>query len=301
MELSEKTKRNFFILLWAGFLIPVIAAFVILFMIGTDNLGYVPDFEELENPKSSLASQIISADRVLLGKFYKENRTTENRFNNIPDNIKAALLATEDVRFYEHYGIDLQSLFRVAKGLVTRNTSSGGGSTISQQLAKNLYNMRDHKRPKGLMGKIVMKLQEWVTAVKLERRYCKEEIMSMYLNTVGFGHNAFGIEAAAKTFFDTKPVQITSLTENENISNVTFIKHLMCLPGISERIAIAIVKEYPKLDLLYNMYLSDEYDEKEKESLLENIQIGNKRLGPALSAKIYKFFTADKPDIKINN
>ncbi|MBR6278979.1 MAG: transglycosylase domain-containing protein [Bacteroidales bacterium] len=205
MELSEKTKRNFFILLWAGFLIPVIAAFVILFMIGTDNLGYVPDFEELENPKSSLASQIISADRVLLGKFYKENRTTENRFNNIPDNIKAALLATEDVRFYEHYGIDLQSLFRVAKGLVTRNTSSGGGSTISQQLAKNLYNMRDHKRPKGLMGKIVMKLQEWVTAVKLERRYCKEEIMSMYLNTVGFGHNAFGIEAAAKTFFDTKP------------------------------------------------------------------------------------------------
>ena len=103
------------------------------------------------------------------------------------------------------------------------------------------------------------------------------------------------------TFFDTKPVQITSLTENENISNVTFIKHLMCLPGISERIAIAIVKEYPKLDLLYNMYLSDEYDEKEKENLLENIQIGNKRLGPALSAKIYKFFTADKPDIKINN
>ncbi|MBQ3688727.1 MAG: transglycosylase domain-containing protein [Bacteroidales bacterium] len=208
MELSEKTKRNFFILLWAGFLIPVIAAFVILFMIGTDNLGYVPDFEELENPKSSLASQIISADRVLLGKFYKENRTTENRFNNIPDNIKAALLATEDVRFYEHYGIDLQSLFRVAKGLVTRNTSSGGGSTISQQLAKNLYNMRDHKRPKGLMGKIVMKLQEWVTAVKLERRYCKEEIMSMYLNTVGFGHNAFGIEAAAKTFFDTKPEKL---------------------------------------------------------------------------------------------
>jgi hypothetical protein len=103
------------------------------------------------------------------------------------------------------------------------------------------------------------------------------------------------------TFFDTKPVQITSLTENENISNVTFIKHLMCLPGISERIAIAIVKEYPKLDLLYNIYLSNEYDEKEKESLLENIQIGNKRLGPALSAKIYKFFTADKPDIKINN
>ena len=103
------------------------------------------------------------------------------------------------------------------------------------------------------------------------------------------------------TFFDTKPVQITSLTQNENITNITFVKHLMCLPGISERIAIAIVKEYPRLDSLYEIYLSDEYDENEKENLLENIQVGTKRLGPALSGKIYKFFTADKPDIKINN
>jgi hypothetical protein len=103
------------------------------------------------------------------------------------------------------------------------------------------------------------------------------------------------------TFFDTKPVQITSLTQNENITNVTFVKHLMCLPGVSERIAIAIVKEYPRLDLLYNVYLSEEYDEEEKENLLENIQVGNKRLGPALSNKIYKFFTAEKPDIKIKN
>lgn len=103
------------------------------------------------------------------------------------------------------------------------------------------------------------------------------------------------------TFFDTKPVQITSLTQNENIANVTFVKHLMCLPGVSERIAIAIVKEYPRLDLLYNVYLSEEYDEEEKENLLENIQVGNKRLGHALSSKIYKFFTAEKPDVKINN
>ena len=103
------------------------------------------------------------------------------------------------------------------------------------------------------------------------------------------------------TFFDTKPVQITSLTQNENIANVTFVKHLMCLPGVSERIAIAIVKEYPRLDLLYNVYLSEEYDEEEKENLLENIQVGNKRLGHALSSKIYKFFTAEKPDIRINN
>ena len=108
------------------------------------------------------------------------------------------------------------------------------------------------------------------------------------------------------TFFDTKPVQITSLTQNENIKNLTFIKHLMCLPGISERIAIAIVKEYPRLDMLYDIYLSDEYDENEKENLLENIQVvgpngGTKRVGPAMSNKIYKFFMADNPDSKINN
>ena len=107
------------------------------------------------------------------------------------------------------------------------------------------------------------------------------------------------------TFFDTKPVQTTSLTQNENIKNITFIKHLMCLPGISERIAIAIVKNYPRIDMLYDIYLTDEYNEKEKENLLENIQIvwpnGTKRLGPAMSNKIYKFFMADNPESKINN
>ena len=108
------------------------------------------------------------------------------------------------------------------------------------------------------------------------------------------------------TFFDTKPVQITSLTQNENIKNLTFVKHLMCLPGISERIAIAIVKQYPRLDMLYDIYLSDEYDESEKENLLENIQVvgsngSTKRVGPAMSNKIYKFFMADNPESKINN
>ena len=108
------------------------------------------------------------------------------------------------------------------------------------------------------------------------------------------------------TFFDTKPVQITSLTQNEKIKNLTFVRHLMCLPGISERIAIAIVKKYPRLDMLYNIYLSDEYDDNEKENLLENIQViganGNtKRIGPALSTKIYKFFMADNPEAKINH
>ena len=122
-----------------------------------------------------------------------------------------------------------------------------------------------------------------------------------------FNNSIFTKDNKSKiTFFDTKPVQITSLTQNENIKNITFIKHLMCLPGISERIAIAIVKIYPRLDMLYDIYLSDEYDENEKENLLENIQVvgpngGSKRLGPAMSNKIYKFFMADNPEAKINN
>ena len=122
-----------------------------------------------------------------------------------------------------------------------------------------------------------------------------------------FNNSIFTKDNKSKiTFFDTKPVQTTSLSQNENIKNLMFVKHLMCLPGISERIAIAIVKKYPTLDSLYKIYLSEEYDENEKENLLENIQVagangGTKRLGPALSNKVYKFFMADNPEARINN
>ena len=209
-ELSKGTQRGFFIVLWAMFIIPVIIVTVIFYRIANHQLGEIPDFDELENPKSSLASQIYSADGVLLGKFYKENRTTENRFAPIPPNVKGALLATEDVRFYDHAGIDLTALLRVAKGLIFGGSTSGG-STVTQQLAKNLYKLRGEDvniRNRKTSEKIIIKLQEWVTAVLLEKRYCKEEIMSMYLNTVTYGHNTFGIEAAAKTFFDKKPVDL---------------------------------------------------------------------------------------------
>ncbi len=211
MELSERTQRTFFIVLWALFIIPVIAIFIIFFMIGTGNLGTIPNFEDLENPKSSLASTIMSSDGQTIGKYYKENRTTNDRFKAIPVNIKTALLATEDVRFYDHAGIDLTALLRVVKGFMGAGSTSGG-STISQQLAKNLYKLRGEDvniRNRKFSEKLTLKLQEWVTAVLLEERYCKDEIMSMYLNTVTYGHNAYGIEAAARTFFDKKPEQLT--------------------------------------------------------------------------------------------
>lgn len=121
-----------------------------------------------------------------------------------------------------------------------------------------------------------------------------------------FNNSIFTKENKSKiTFYETKPVQTTALSENENIKNITFVKQLMCLPGLSERMAIGIVKVYPRLNDLYNVYLSNEYEEKEKENFLENIQVaghsgGTKRLGPAMSNKIYKYFMAENPDTKLN-
>ncbi len=174
--------------------------------------GKLPGFEELENPKTNLATEIYSSDQVMLGKFFKENRTIVD-FNDVSPNLLNALIATEDIRFYEHSGIDARALLRVIKGVATMNLS-GGGSTITQQLAKNLYKMRidSSEYQTGLHGKtnlIITKLKEWVTAVRLERNYTKQEIIAMYLTTVDFGSNAFGIKSAARTFFDTTPDSLT--------------------------------------------------------------------------------------------
>lgn len=161
--------------------------------------GPMPSFEELENPQSNLATEIISSDGVLLGTFFIENRSNVD-YRDISPNLINALLAIEDIRFEEHSGIDQKALLRVVYGVVTGN-SKGGGSTLTQQLAKNLF-------PRGnynTMQLVLRKFQEWVTAIKLERYYSKEEIIAMYLNTVFYGHNAYGIKSASATFFGIKP------------------------------------------------------------------------------------------------
>jgi penicillin-binding protein 1A len=176
--------------------------FVLFFSISLGLLGFMPSFEELENPKSNLATEIQSSDGVLLGKFFIENRSNVH-FENLSPNIVNALIATEDARFTEHSGVDVRSIFRVIwKTILGRDKSSGGGSTITQQLAKNLFPRG--KNPSKLKM-FSVKLREWVTAVKLERNYTKEEILSMYLNTVDFGSQAFGIESASKTYFNKAP------------------------------------------------------------------------------------------------
>jgi len=173
--------------------------------------GKMPDLESLENPQLEIASEVYTADGLLVGKYFKENRSPTD-FEKISPFVFKALLATEDIRFFDHSGIDpgatVSILISVAKG------ENRGGSTITQQLAKNLYKTRKKSGRIGLLGYIpglktgIAKLKEWMTAVQLERNFTKEEIMTMYLNTVDFGSNSFGIKTASKTFFNKKPIDL---------------------------------------------------------------------------------------------
>jgi penicillin-binding protein 1A len=168
--------------------------------------GGMPDLKTLENPKSELASELISEDGKSLGKYFFENRTPIE-IGQISPNLLEALVATEDARFVNHSGIDPRSLLRVVKGVVSGNSSSGGGSTLTQQVAKNLFQTRSEKY-RGVLGHlplvktVISKTKEWVLSVILERKYTKQEILKMYLNTVSFGNNTYGIKVAAKTYFN---------------------------------------------------------------------------------------------------
>ncbi|UFH54506.1 penicillin-binding protein 1A [Spirosoma sp. KNUC1025] len=167
--------------------------------------GEMPSVEELKNPKLNQSSEIYSQDGVMIGKFYAENRTPI-KYENIPKQLINALIATEDARFYEHGGIDPRAIGRAAASL----GSEGGGSTITQQLAKNLFKTRRNTNS-GLLTripfirKIIYKSKEWLMALKLERNFTKQEIITYYFNTVDFGSNAFGLKTAARTFFNKVP------------------------------------------------------------------------------------------------
>lgn len=187
-------------------------AIVYLLLVKTNFLwltGGMPSIEQLQNPKLAQASTVISADGVEMGKYFAENRIPVDSSQISPWVFKA-LIATEDKRFNEHSGIDIMRMGGVLKGILTGNKDSGGGSTISQQLAKNLYNTR-RKEMKGilsyipLVGTLVYKTKEWITAVELEKRFTKGEISTLYLNTVDYGNNSFGIKTASKTYFNKTP------------------------------------------------------------------------------------------------
>lgn len=207
---KNKTKKKrdikvYLIVIWTLFLLFALSVFLLFHGIVHEWFGEMPTFEELENPETNLATEIISADGKLLGTYYIENRSNVSYADIAPDLIHA-LISIEDVRFYEHSGIDKIALFRVAKGIATGNSDQGGGSTITQQLAKNLFPRGENLSKSKL---VIRKLQEWVTATKLEYNYSKDEIIAMYLNTVFYGYNAYGIKKATETFFGKEPDEIT--------------------------------------------------------------------------------------------
>jgi penicillin-binding protein 1A len=163
--------------------------------------GALPPYEYLENPQTNLASQIISSDGNLLGKFYLDDNRTDVRFDELPENLVNALIATEDARFREHSGIDARGTIRAFAYLGSR----GGASTISQQLARQLF---VGVRSRSKLETIKQKLKEWVLATRLERSYTKEEIVSMYFNIYDFGNNADGIRSAARIYFGKEPIDL---------------------------------------------------------------------------------------------
>lgn len=193
---APKSVKGILIFLWAGFLASLGLLVFLFYGIASGWFGAMPSFEDLENPETNLASQIYSSDGVVLGAFYVENRSNIH-FRDLSPDLVNSFLAIEDIRFTDHSGIDERALVRVAWGLVTGNRK-GGGSTITQQLAKNLFPRGENLSTPKL---VLRKFQEWITATKLERNYSKEEILAMYLNTVEFGSHAFGIKSAALTFF----------------------------------------------------------------------------------------------------
>lgn len=172
--------------------------------IGYGLFGDIPSFRAIEHPKSNEATEIMSEDGKVLGTYFVKNRSNVN-YNQISPNVVNALIATEDVRFRSHSGIDFKRTFTIF--FYAMMGKKQGGSTITQQLALNLFS--EEGRQKNYFKRIIQKFQEWVIAVKLERNYTKEEIITMYLNTVDFGNQAYGIKSAARVYFNTTPDKLT--------------------------------------------------------------------------------------------
>ncbi|WP_460614045.1 transglycosylase domain-containing protein [Hymenobacter seoulensis] len=207
-NILSRTLWGIFVIGAGTFLLyPILVSMNFMFLFGKS-----PSLEELENPRVEQPSEVYTADGVQIGRYFRENRSPVPLSSMSPWLIKA-LIATEDVRFQEHSGIDPKAIARAVMG-VASGGNGGGGSTITQQLAKNLYKTR-RKENTGLLGHIplvgtiISKTKEWLTAVELERRYTKDEILALYFNTVEYGSQAYGIKVAAKTFYSTSPDSLT--------------------------------------------------------------------------------------------
>lgn len=203
----KNIRKKFVITLWGLLLSVVIAVIVVFVMIFNGKIGYMPELNQLENPVNKFASQVYTADGKLIGTWsYSSANRIFVSYDQLPPTLVQALVATEDERFYDHCGIDFKALGRaiIKRGMMGQK-NAGGGSTLTQQLAKQLYSEKAEDTRQRLLQKPI----EWVIALKLERYYTKEEIITLYLNYFDFLHNAVGIKTASKTYFNKEPKDLT--------------------------------------------------------------------------------------------
>lgn len=215
-EETKRYTRNF----WKLLIGLILLGFLFIFSVGMGLFGKLPTFRDLENPKSNLASEVISDDGVVLGTYFVQNRSNV-RYDQLSPHLVQALISTEDKRFYRHSGIDYRRTFTIIFYNLIGNRQ--GASTVTQQLALNLFS---EGRARNTGKRIIQKFQEWITAVRLERNYTKEEIITMYFNTVDFGaYNTYGIKSAARTYFNTTPDKL-------NVQQSALLVGMLKGPGI---------------------------------------------------------------------
>ena len=286
---------KFFVIFWSVVLVGIIGVFVFFWLISAGKLGFMPTFEELENPNNRFASEVYFADGPIMNRYFEKENRKYIEYREIPQSVIDALIATEDVRFYDHSGVDVRGLFRVAKGLLTANTSAGGGSTISQQLAKMLF---PRESDLNVFELAIRKFREWVIAVRLEKSYTKEEILTMYLNKYDFLNLAVGISSAADIYFQ---VPLDSLK----------VEQAAMLIGMAKNSSYYNPVRRPELTLnrrnvvLSQMYKYDKITREECDSLKKlplglNFERVDHKEGLATYFREYLrlFMTANKPDRK---
>lgn len=281
-------------ILWILFGAGVLTAAVLFLLIETGAIGYIPDIAELQNPKNKFATEIYSEDGVLIGRYFygKDNRVAV-KYEDISPYMTQALVATEDARFYDHSGIDVRALFRaVIKRVLFRQKQAGGGSTITQQLAKQLYS----PQAENIIERAMQKPIEWVIAVKLERYYTKEEIIAMYLNQFDFLNNAVGIKSAAQVYFSTTPDQL-------NIEQSAMLVGMCKNPSYFNPNRFKERTEGRRNTVLEQMYKADYITEAQRDSLkqipieLKFQKVDHKTgLAPYFREYLRKILTANKPE-----
>ena len=287
--------KKVFIIFWSIVILGIAGVFIFFWMISAGKLGFMPTFEELENPNNRFASEVYFADGPVMSKYFEKENRKYIEYKEIPQSVVDALIATEDVRFYEHSGVDTRGLFRVVKGILTANSAAGGGSTISQQLAKMLF---PREPDLNIFELAIRKFREWVIAVRLEKSYTKEEILTMYLNKYDFLNLAVGISSAADIYFQ---VPLDSLK----------VEQAAMLIGMAKNSSYYNPVRRPELTLkrrnvvLHQMLKYDKISEAEYDSLkLLPLGLNFKRIdhkeGLATYFREYLrlFMTAGKPERK---